>query len=135
MVGAHQALYGGQHEGGDRGKVDADFLGSGAALQALKMFSSGEGRQSQSGGHDQNKLIGLAMAQAGKLWDQQNQQGQVATDKQSAINSAAKMALKMYLKNQSGGKLGGVGGLGGLAGSLGGQSGGSGLFDLAKKFF
>ncbi|EFW17891.1 conserved hypothetical protein [Coccidioides posadasii str. Silveira] len=120
-------------------KHDADFLGNGAALQALKMFTSGEGQQSQSGGHDQNKLIGLAMAQAGKLWDQQNQQGNVATDKQSVINSAAKMALKMYLKNQAGGgggALGGLGGLGGLASGVsgGGQSGGSGLLGLAKKF-
>ncbi|EAS30016.3 uncharacterized protein CIMG_08762 [Coccidioides immitis RS] len=143
VVGAHQALYGGgqqqqQQQQAER-KHDADFLGNGAALQALKMFTSGEGQQSQTGGHDQNKLIGLAMAQAGKLWDQQNQQGNVATDKQSVINSAAKMALKMYLKNQAGGgggALGGLGGLGGLASGVsgGGQSGGSGLLGLAKKF-
>ncbi|WEW59310.1 hypothetical protein PRK78_004779 [Emydomyces testavorans] len=139
VVGAHQVLYGGgQQQQGQQGhgerKHDAEFLGNGAALQALKMFASGEGQQKQSGGgHDQNKLIGLAMAQAGKLWDQQNQQGNVATDKQSAINSAAKMALKMYMKNQGGG---GLGGLGGLAGGLGGQSksSSSGLLNMAKKF-
>lgn len=38
-------------------------------------------------------------------------------DKQSAVNSAAEMALKMYMKNQGGG-----------------SSGGGGLMSLASKF-
>ncbi|KAI2287014.1 hypothetical protein LOZ03_006226 [Ophidiomyces ophidiicola] len=81
VVGAHQALYGdGGNPQADR-KLDADFLGNGAALQALKMFMGGEDKQKSSSGGggagDQNKLIGLAMAQAGKLWDQQNKQGNV----------------------------------------------------------
>jgi hypothetical protein len=77
-VGAHQVLYG---EGGGSGHThDADSLGAGAAVQALKMFLAGEGSHgggagAGAGNHDQNKLIGIAMAQAGKLWDQQNQQG------------------------------------------------------------
>ena len=79
-INAHQSLYG---SGGSSGeKFDERSLGAGAAMQALKMFSSGQGSSgssgsSSSGGHDQNKLIGIAMAQAGKLWDQQNQQGKV----------------------------------------------------------
>ena len=78
VVGAHQALY----EGGGSEKKhsnDADFLGSGAAMQALKMFMSSDDKDKDkgSGGHDQNKLIGIAMAQAGKLWDQQNKKGEV----------------------------------------------------------
>ncbi|KAI1905769.1 hypothetical protein LOZ12_006620 [Ophidiomyces ophidiicola] len=152
VVGAHQALYGdGGNPQADR-KLDADFLGNGAALQALKMFMGGEDKQKSSSGGggagDQNKLIGLAMAQAGKLWDQQNKQGNVATDKQSAVNSAAAMAMKMYMKNQmsgggGGGGLGGLAGLAGLAGGLGGgqsgggnqQQGGAGaLLGMAKKF-
>lgn len=75
IVGAHKALYGNDNVP-DR-KLDANFLGGGAAVQALKMFTSGEGRQNDKGAGDQNKLIGLAMAQAGKLWEQQNSQGKV----------------------------------------------------------
>lgn len=78
VVGAHRALYGNQSGPveGER-KLDANFLGGGAAVQALKMFTSGEGKQSNAGAGDQNKLIGLAMAQAGKLWEQQSAQGKV----------------------------------------------------------
>lgn len=76
-VGAHQQLYGGS---GGSNKHDADSLGSGAAVQALKLFlSDDEKKEKTSGGHDQNKLIGIAMAQAGKLWDQQNQSGNVVS--------------------------------------------------------
>jgi len=61
----------------------------------------------------QNQFVGMAMSEASKLFDQQSSQGQVApgADKQSAINSAAKMALSMYMKGQGGGS----GGLMGLA--------------------
>ncbi|PGH26761.1 hypothetical protein AJ80_01525 [Polytolypa hystricis UAMH7299] len=166
IVGAHQALYnsgGQQQQQGQQGQgnqqYDADALGGGAAVQALKMFLSGDGKEQgggggQGGGDDQNKFIGLAMAQAGKMWDKQNQTGNVKTDKQSAINSAAKMALKMYMKggkqggshglSGGGGGGGGLGGLVSLAGRLGGSSGGgggggggggaAGLMNLAGKF-
>lgn len=76
-VGAHQDLYG---EGGGKQSHNADSLGGGAAVQALKMFTGGEkGHGDAQGGgggeHDQNKFIGMAMAQAGKLWNQQNKEG------------------------------------------------------------
>ncbi|KAL1960992.1 hypothetical protein VTO42DRAFT_4880 [Malbranchea cinnamomea] len=153
-VGAHQALYGGGHSAGGSGdggsKHDADFLGRGAAMQALKMFlESDESKDKKDGGkHDQNKLIGIAMAQAGKLWEKDNKEGKAATDKQSAVNAAAKFALQMYLKSHGGGTsgTGGLGGLAGLAGKLisgggggsgnGGSSGGGpDLINIAKKFF
>ncbi|KAF3480846.1 uncharacterized protein GIQ15_06193 [Arthroderma uncinatum] len=138
VVNNHQKLYG---DADDRGqKHGAESLGSGAAMQALKMFmddsgkqdhnqnqNQNQGQQSQGGG-DQNKLIGIAMAQAGKLWEQKNQEGRVDTDKQTAVNMAAQYALKMYLKGQMGGGGGGLGGLGGLAlisGALGGGGGGN----------
>ena len=70
-VGAHKDLYG---EGGSNRSHNADSLGGGAAVQALKMFM-GEGHGHGGGKHDQNKLIGIAMAQAGKLWEQQNKHG------------------------------------------------------------
>jgi hypothetical protein len=61
-----------------------------------------------------------AMQEASKLFDQQSSAGNVqgGVDKQSAINSAAKMALQMYLKSQGGG-----------------GGGASGLMGLASKFF
>ena len=78
------------------------------------MFSGG-GASSGSGG--QSQLIGMAMSEASKLFDQQSGMGNVqnSTDKQSAVNQAAKMALQMYMKSQGGGA--------------------SGLMGLASKFF
>ncbi|KAL2216524.1 hypothetical protein M432DRAFT_66524 [Thermoascus aurantiacus ATCC 26904] len=120
MIGAHQALYGSgsgsSGSSGEEGKThDASSLGMGAALQALKLFTSGEADNSQghSGRSAKDKLIGLAMAQAGKLWEEQHGSGKVSTDKQSAINAAAEMALKMYLKSRGSGH-DGTGGPGGL---------------------
>lgn len=69
MVKAHQSTYGSSSSGGH----DSDTLGKGAAMQALKMFSGGGGSSSDSsGGMDKNKLIGIAMSQAGKLYDEKN---------------------------------------------------------------
>ncbi|PLN82805.1 hypothetical protein BDW42DRAFT_192807 [Aspergillus taichungensis] len=140
MVQSHQALYGNsgesasyysggdmgeqssggyhhQQEGGGGGHNDSDSLGAGAALQALKMFTSGG---SSGGGTDKNELIGMAMAQAGRLWEEKNSSGGVSGDKQSAVNKAAELALKMYMKSEGGG--------------LGGTGGPSGLLSLAGKF-
>lgn len=81
----------------------------------MKMFQGGGGGSGGSGG--QSQMISMAMSEASKLFDQQSSQGNVqgGTDKQSAINSAAKMALQMYMKSQGGG--------------------GGGLMSLASKFF
>ncbi|KAN0084754.1 hypothetical protein V8E54_001221 [Elaphomyces granulatus] len=120
MVSAHQSLYGGQgQQGGGRPQGqphDENSLGAGAAMQALKMFTSGG-----SSGGGKNEFIGMAMAQAGKLWEQQSSAGNANTDKQSAINKAAEMAYKMYSKGEGG--------------MLGGTGGPSGLLSLAGKFF
>ena len=133
MMGAHQQLYGGA---GSNRPPDSDTLGAGAAMQALKMFSGGgagqQGMGSQGGGNSQNQFVGtvplspyvahfgmiltmgkgMAMANASKLFDQQQSQGNVASgvDKNSAVQSAAKMALKMYMSSGQGGG-GGAGGL------------------------
>jgi len=121
MVSAHQSLYGGQgQQGGGRPQGqphDENSLGAGAAMQALKMFTSG----GSSSGGGKNEFIGMAMAQAGKLWEQQSSAGNANTDKQSAINKAAEMAYKMYSKGEGG--------------MLGGTGGPSGLLSLAGKFF
>ena len=95
MKQSHQQLY----QQGGSGNHGSQSLGAGAALQALKMFSGGQGQSSMGGGGGgggQSQMIGLAMSEASKLFDQQSSQGNVAqgTDKQSVVNSAAKMAMK-----------------------------------------
>ncbi|GAD94252.1 hypothetical protein AFUA_8G05650 [Paecilomyces variotii No. 5] len=113
-VKAHKSLFGG---GGDSNQQhDSQSVGAGAAVQALKTFTQGGsgGSGLGGGGDEKSQLIGMAMAQASKLWDQQG--GNASGDKQSAVNSAAEMALKMYLKNQGGSGLGGTGGPSGLLG-------------------
>ncbi|KAL2139181.1 hypothetical protein VTI28DRAFT_5679 [Corynascus sepedonium] len=102
-------------------------LGSAAAVQALKLFTSGDS-SSQNHGQSQNAFVGLAMAQAAKLFDAQASQGKVepGADKKSVVMKAGEMALKMYLKSH-GAQQGG--------GSAAGESGGAGgLLSLAGKF-
>lgn len=71
-VNSHQAMYG----SGSSGQThDSGTVGAGAAMQALKMFTGGSSGGSESSGMDKNKLIGLAMAQAGKLWDEKQSSG------------------------------------------------------------
>ncbi|KAJ5404312.1 hypothetical protein N7509_004183 [Penicillium cosmopolitanum] len=96
-MNAHQAMYGG---GSDERSHDSGTVGAGAAMQALKMFTGG------------GSGVVVRMG-ASKLWDEKNASGNVSGDKQSAVNSAAEMALKMYMKGGSGG-IGGTGGAGGL---------------------
>jgi len=88
-------------------------LGAAAAMQALKMFSSGQAQGKQS----QGAFMAQAMAEAAKLFDNKAAQGKVAPEasKQSATQQAAEMALKMYLQSQ-------------------GSKQGGGLMSLASKF-
>jgi len=118
-VEAHKRLYGGG--GSSSGPANEGDMGSAAAMQALKMFTGG-GSGSQSSGGGQNAFIGMAMGQASKLFEQQSASGNVAegASKESAIQKAGEMALKMYMKNQMGG---------GSSGSMGG------LMSMASKFF
>ena len=116
MIDAHQQLYGRQAYDHP---YDANFLGAGAAMQAFKIFTgarAGAGRLgSQKRGNSQSELIGMAMALAGKLFDHQTRQGNVAkgANKQSAINTAANLALQLYMRSQ-GQSTGGKGVPGGL---------------------
>ncbi|KAK4241817.1 hypothetical protein C8A03DRAFT_29983 [Achaetomium macrosporum] len=105
-------------------KASSSSLGSAAAMEALKLFTSGGTGASQS--QSQSAFVGLAMAQAAKLFDAQASQGKVApeADKQSVVMKAGEMALKMYLKSH--GTQGGSG-----SGSGGGAGG---LLSLASKF-
>ncbi|KAI9680120.1 MAG: hypothetical protein M1817_005137 [Caeruleum heppii] len=132
-VQVHKNFYGG---GGVSGPQTSGNLGTAAAMQALKMFTGGGagpgGQGGMGGGNNKNQLIGLAMGQASQLYDQQSSQGNMdeGTNKQDAILKAGEMALKMYMKSESGGSGsgsggGGGGGAGGLLGMAGKLLGGS----------
>jgi len=116
---AHSEVY----EKGNAGSLDASALGSAAALQALKNFTSGGSSSnggSSGGGNTQSKLIGLAMAEASKLFDSKGASG---GNKQDAVNGAAETVLKLLLKSKfksvvGGSNSGGLGGLAGLAGKF-----------------
>ncbi|KAI2783625.1 hypothetical protein F4815DRAFT_457286 [Daldinia loculata] len=104
----------------DDNEADDKSLGSAAAMQALKLFTSGQSESAQESS-SQSAFVGLAMAEASKLFDQKASQGKVSSDssKESAVMKAGEMALKMYLKSQGGDKA---------------QSSGSGILGLASKF-
>ena len=83
-ISSHQKIYSSNSEGG--GGHDSDTIGKGAAMQALKLFTTGGGGHgqgmgghgagmgvgSQGGGSSEGKFIGMAMAQASKLFDEQH---------------------------------------------------------------
>ncbi|WVQ83314.1 hypothetical protein IAT38_005453 [Cryptococcus sp. DSM 104549] len=111
----HQQAYG----QGNAGSMSASSMGAAAAMQALKKFTSGGGDTSanKSGGGDmQSKIIGMAMSEAAKLFDQSG--GAAQGNKQDAVTSAGQVIMKMLLKNQVSGMMGGSnsGGLSGLMG-------------------
>ena len=114
-VQSHQQFFGGN--GNPPSQASSGSMGSAAAMQAMKLFMGSSGgntgqNQSQQGGNSQNQFIGLAMAEASKLFDHQSSQGNVqsGTSKESVVQQAGEMALKMYLKG-NGGSSGGVAGL------------------------
>ncbi|KAK8847394.1 hypothetical protein IAR55_005252 [Kwoniella newhampshirensis] len=114
----HQEAYG----QGNAGSMSAGAMGSAAAMQALKQFTSGQSGAAGSGGGDmQSKIIGMAMSEAAKLFDQSG--GAASGNKQDAVTSAGQTIMKMYLKSQVTGMMGG------------GNSGGlSSLMGMAQKF-
>ncbi|KAI0976611.1 hypothetical protein F4678DRAFT_413908 [Xylaria arbuscula] len=114
-VRTHKKYFQGE---GDDNDADDRSIGSASAMQALKLFTSGaSGNTAQTSG--QGAFVGLAMAEASKLFDQKASQGKVSGDssKESAVMQAGEMALKMYMKSQGGS-----------------SSSGSGLLGLASKF-
>ncbi|EMR67596.1 hypothetical protein MGN70_006786 [Eutypa lata] len=111
----------------DDDKDDADdrSMGSAAAMQALKLFSGGQSGSSAES-NSQSAFVGLAMAEASKLFDQKASQGKVSgdTSKESAVQKAGEMALKFYLKSQGGS----------AGGAQQSDSSASALLGLASKF-
>ncbi|RDX51049.1 hypothetical protein OH76DRAFT_1401815 [Lentinus brumalis] len=112
---AHRKAY----EEDSPGSLPAGSLGSAAALQVLKQFTSGG---SSGGGGSQTQLISLAMAEASKLFDKSG--GAASGNKQDAVNGAAMTVMKLLVQSKfSGGTVGG------------GNSGGLGqLMGMASKF-
>ncbi|TFK30888.1 hypothetical protein FA15DRAFT_37027 [Coprinopsis marcescibilis] len=109
---AHDKVY---NQGTTSG-LSANLLGSAAAMQVLKQFTSGSGSTgASSGGNFQTKLISLAMAEATKLFDKSSG---ASGDKQDAVNGAAMTVMKLLVQSKLGGAptTGGSdsGGLGGL---------------------
>jgi len=109
---------------GNASKMDASSLGAAAAMQALKQFTSSGGSsdsRGKSGGNTQSTLIGMAMAEASKLFDKSG--GAKQGTKQDAINGAAGTVMKFLIKSKfsqatGGSNSGGLGQLMGLAGKF-----------------
>ncbi|KAI2471362.1 hypothetical protein F4781DRAFT_429478 [Annulohypoxylon bovei var. microspora] len=116
-VKQHKRFFGRDDDDGD--EADDRSMGSAAAMQALKMFSGGQSGSSHES-NSQSAFVGMAMAEASKLFDQKASQGKVSSDssKETAVMKAGEMALKMYLKSNGGGA----------------SSSGSGILGLASKF-
>ncbi|KAA1128632.1 hypothetical protein PGTUg99_017326 [Puccinia graminis f. sp. tritici] len=88
-VEAHDRAYN-QKQGSS---LDAKSMGTAAALQAFKQFSQGGGSNEPKPTEDnKSKLIGMAMAQAAKLFDSSG--GASGGQKQDAVNSAGSMVMK-----------------------------------------
>ncbi|OAQ79335.1 beta-flanking protein [Purpureocillium lilacinum] len=85
-----------QYQNDSRG--DENSVGIAAAMQALKMFNQNQDTGKQS----QGAFLGLAMSEASKLFDQKASSGQLAdgASKESTIQKAGEMAMKMYFKSQ-----------------------------------
>ncbi|KAF4978945.1 hypothetical protein FZEAL_4742 [Fusarium zealandicum] len=83
----------------DENDQDDRSMGTAAAMQALKLFNKGE---TQSSSNSQSAFLGLAMAEASKLFDSKASQGKVSSDssKESVVQQAGEVAMKMYFKNQ-----------------------------------
>ncbi|KAH7886128.1 beta-flanking protein [Phlebopus sp. FC_14] len=95
-AGYHEQVYNSQSKEG----LDVQQIGSAAAMQIFKQFSSG------GGGMDQSQLITLAIQEASKLLS-----GSSAANRQEGMNSAATTALKLFAGSSliGGGNSGGLG--------------------------
>lgn len=107
----HQAF---SSEGDGPGGMAPDALGGAAAFKVFTDMMSGGG--GSGGGDMKSKLIGMAMQNASKLFDQSG--GGSSEAKQSAMNSAATYAMQLMMKKEMSSFIGG-GSSGGLSGIMG----------------
>jgi len=106
LVQQHQNFFG----GGNSSNATSGAMGSAAAMQALKMFTGGQGtaQASTGAGGAQNAFVGMAMGEAAKLFDQQQAQGNTSSSKNEVVAQAGKVALQMFMKSEMGGSGGGL---------------------------
>ncbi|CAD6930684.1 hypothetical protein CF336_g1209 [Tilletia laevis] len=92
-------------------------IGNAAALNAIKSILGGGGQSNSSTGSMQQQMLGAAMASAGQLFDKKQEQGQASGLKEEAMQKAGEAVMKLMIKNQVSGMMGGSqsGGLGQLA--------------------
>ena len=106
-VNAHKVMYGDGSGGGQQQQHSSQTVGAGAAMQALKMFTGQGGGQGQGGGlgggagGGQNQFIGMAMAQASKLFDRQAGQGNVVSSTLCCPNGKLTAFLHRTLQRAS----------------------------------
>ncbi|KAF5368516.1 hypothetical protein D9758_002275 [Tetrapyrgos nigripes] len=113
VTSSHKAAY----TDGNAGSLGASSIGSAAALEVLKRFTTGSESSSSKSKTD---LISMAMAEASKLFDQSG--GATSGNKQDAVNSAGMTVMKLLVQSKFGG-----------GGAIGGSNSG-GLMSLASKF-
>lgn len=101
-----------------KGQMSSESMGTAAAMSAFKKFMGGndaQKAQSSGGGDMQSKLIGMAMAEAMKLFSSSGGQTTNGGGQQDVVNAAGKQIMKMMLKSQMSGSTGtGGGAMGGL---------------------
>ncbi|KAF8526490.1 hypothetical protein JB92DRAFT_1115704 [Gautieria morchelliformis] len=102
VTNSHKQAY----EQGNARSLDANGMGAAAAMQAMKMFTSGSG----GGGGGSSQLVSLAMGEASKLFDASG--GSSSGGKQDVINGAAMTMMKLVVQSKF--SSGGGGGLGGI---------------------
>lgn len=109
---------------GNAGGLDANSMGAAAAIQAFKSFASGTGGAGQEQGQQSmiSKLIGMALAEASKLFNKAG--GAQGGSEQDVLNSAGSTVMKLLVQNQVQGALSGQGG----------SQGAAQLMGLASKF-
>ncbi|RCI13087.1 hypothetical protein L249_0192 [Ophiocordyceps polyrhachis-furcata BCC 54312] len=83
---------------------DENSLAAAAAMQAFKRFKDGQGGGSGDGAKDgQSSIVSMALSEASKLFDDKESRGKVpaGADKQTVLQKAGEMAMKLYFKNQA----------------------------------
>ncbi|KAK7223632.1 hypothetical protein V2G26_011635 [Clonostachys chloroleuca] len=82
----------------DEDEENEKSLGTAAAMHALKLFNNGETGDKQGKG----AFLGLALSEASKLFEDKASAGKVTsgTSKESVVQQAGEVAMKMYLKSQ-----------------------------------
>jgi len=135
----HREIYE-QGGGAPQSHHSAEDVGQAAALHAFQLHKQQQQQRQQEdqeegggggggGGGGMQDFMGMAMGEATNLFNAGGGQG----DKMAMVQSAAMMAMKIYMSQQQQSDGGGGGGLGGMLGGLMGGGGPSGMMGLLSK--